>query len=150
MLHTCCDKTALVQELKPGQNFSNLFPPVHTCSHPFTPVHNCSHLTDYPRSAQWQLLIECFPCESCYFSILCAIFLKLHIFAHLIESYPTVYGLSSCVEKNIDPSGSPYYNDHVRSSDNIIFCSFEYSYSSVLHCILLKLPNFSLAKAVIL
>ena len=30
-----------------------------------------------------------------------AILLKLHIFAHLIESYPTVSGLSSCIEKKI-------------------------------------------------
>ena len=39
VLHTCSDKTALAQELKPGQNFSHLLPPVHICSHPFTPVH---------------------------------------------------------------------------------------------------------------
>ena len=89
---------------------------------------------------QWQLLVEFFPCKSCYFSILRAIFSKLHIFAHLIESYPTVHGLSSCVEKkNIVPSGSPYYSDHVRSSHNVIFCTFECSYSSVLCRILLKL-----------
>ena len=43
------------------------------------------------------------------------------------------------LHKNINPSGSPYYSDHVRSSHNVIFCTFECSYSSVLRCILLKL-----------
>ena len=149
VLHTCSDKTALVQELKPGQNFSHLFTPVHTCSHPFTPVHICSQLfTPVHTSlttlfAQWQLLVEFFPCESCYFSILPAIFLKLHIFAHLIDSYPPVHGLSSCVEKkNIDPSGSPYYSDHVHSSHNVLFCNFKCSYSSVLRRIQLNLHIF--------
>ena len=33
-----------MQELKGGQNFSHLFPPIHTCSHLFTPVHTCSYL----------------------------------------------------------------------------------------------------------
>ena len=51
-----------------------------------------------------------------------------------------MHGLSGCVEKkNIDPSGSPYYSDHVRSLHNVIFCTFECSYSSVLRRILLKL-----------
>ena len=89
----------------PVPTCSHLFTTVHTCSHQFTPVHNCSQLFTPQRLstlfAHWQLLLEVFPCESCYFSILRAIFLKLHIFAHLIESYPTVYGLSSCVEKKI-------------------------------------------------
>ena len=40
-----------------------------------------------------------YTCESCYFSILRAILLKLHIYAHLIESYSTVYGMSSCIKK---------------------------------------------------
>ena len=147
VLHTSSDL------FKPDQTFSDLFSIVHTCSHLFTPVHTCSHLFTPVQNcsnsftpqwlstlfAQWQLLVEFFPCKSCYLSILCAIFLKLHIFAHLIESYPTVHGLSSCVEKkNIDPSGSPYYSDHVRSS-HVIFCTFECSYSSVLRRILLKM-----------
>ena len=38
------------------------------------------------------------PCESCYFSILAPILLKLHILAHLIKSFPTVYGLHSCIK----------------------------------------------------
>ena len=33
----------------------------------------------------------------------------------------------------------PQYSDHVRSSRNVIFCTFEHSYSSVLRPILLKL-----------
>ena len=34
---------------------------------------------------------------------------------------------------------SPQYSDHVRPSNNVIFCTFKYSYSSVLRPILLKL-----------
>ena len=98
VLHTCSDL------FKPGKNFSHLFPPVPTCSHLFTPVHNCSHLFTTVHTsvttlfAQWQFLVEFSPRRSCYFSILCAILLKLNIFAHLIESYPMVHGLSSCIE----------------------------------------------------
>ena len=114
VLHTCSDLFKL------GQNFSHRFPPVPTCSHLFTqtcsqfftPVHNCSYLFTPVHTcshlftpqwlsmlfAQWQFLIEFSPCESCYFLILSAILLKLHIFAHLIESYPTVYNLSGCIE----------------------------------------------------
>ena len=123
---------------KPVQTFSHLFTIVHTCSHLFTPVHICSHLfkTVHPCShlftpqwlstlfAQWQFLVEFSPCESCYFSILHAILLKLHIFAHLIENYLTVSGLSSCFKKKIDPSSNPYYSDHVRPSWNVIFLHF--------------------------
>ena len=93
-VHTCSHL------FTPVHTCSHLFTPVHTSSHRFTPVHTCSHLSDYAFRAL-QFLIEFSPCESCYFSILRAILLKLHIFAHLIESYPTVYGLSSCVEKKI-------------------------------------------------
>ena len=52
--------------------------------------------------ASWQFLLEFPPCESCYFSILGPILLKLHILAHLItwiKSFPTVYGLCSCIKK---------------------------------------------------
>ena len=48
-------------------------------------------------------------------------------------------GLCFEVKNDIDPSGSPYYSDHVRLSHNVIFCTFECSYSSVLRRILLKL-----------
>ena len=99
VLHTCSDL------FKAGQNSSYLFPPLHSCSQLFTPVHTCSHLftpvhtsvTIYALHAL-QFLVEFSPCESCYFSILRVILLKLHVFAHLIESWPTVYGLSSCIE----------------------------------------------------
>ena len=43
------------------------------------------------------------------------------------------------VQLKIDPSGSPYCSDHVRSSHDVIFCTFECSSSSVLCRILLKL-----------
>ena len=56
--------------------------------------------------ASWQFLLEFSPWESCYFSILAPILLKLHILAHLINCYPTVYGLCSCIKKktNVNPS----------------------------------------------
>ena len=54
--------------------------------------------------ASWQFLVEFSPCESCYFSILARILLKLHILAHVIKSFPTVYGLCSCIrEQNSIP-----------------------------------------------
>ena len=45
-----------------------------------------------------QFLLEFSPCESCYFTILGPILLKLHILAQLIESFPTAYGLRNCIE----------------------------------------------------
>ena len=49
-------------------------------------------------------------------------------------------GLCSWVKKkNIDPSGSPYYSDHLHLSRNVNFCPFEGLYFSVLRPILLKL-----------
>ena len=81
---------------------SDLFKPVQTFSHLFTPVPTCSHLFTSQwlptLFMQWQFLIEFSPCESCYFSILRPILLKFHIFAHLIKSFPMVYGLCSCIE----------------------------------------------------
>ena len=142
ILHTCSDKTALVQEFKPGQNFSHLFPPVHTCSHLFTPVHtrshlftpvhNCSplftpvhtysHLTDNLRSLRNGSFSLNFPLRKLLFFDLTYYLFGIAFFAYLIESYPTVHGLSKCVEKKyIDPCGSPYYIDHVCSSHNVIF-----------------------------
>ena len=97
----------------------------HTCSHPFTPVHTCSHLTDYLRSSRHGSF-------SLNFSLAKAVILRSYVlsfwncifFAHLIESYTTMHGLSSCVEKKcIDPSGSPYYSDHVCLS-HVIFLHF--------------------------
>ena len=133
---TCSNRSktfhACLQLFTPFTACSHLFTAVHSCSQLFMLVHTCSHLftplhtslTIYAlrvmAASRW-----IFPCESRNFSILRAIFLKLHIFAHLIESYPTVHGLSSCVEKKyIDPSGSPYYSDHVRSSHSVIFLHF--------------------------
>ena len=81
---------------------SNLFTPVHTCSQLFTTVHNCSHLFTpqwlFTLFAEWEFLVEFSSCESCYFSILGPILLKLQIVAHLIESFKTVYGLCSCIK----------------------------------------------------
>ena len=56
-----------------------------------------------------------FPLRKLLFFDLTGYLFEIAYFAHLIESCPTVHGLSSCVEKkNIDPSCSPYYSDHVR------------------------------------
>ena len=132
------------------QTWSKLFTPVPTCSHLFTPVHTGSYLfTPQWLStlfAQWQFLVEFSPCKSCYFSILCAILLKLHLFAHLIESYPTVHSLSSCIEiKLLIPLAAHttviIYTRRAQS----FFCTFKCSYSSVLCHILLKLqdPRYS-------
>ena len=129
------------QYFTPVLTCSNLFKPFHTCSHMLTAVHTCSHLFT-PRwismiFAQWQFLVEFCPCESCYFLNLCATLLKLHIFAH--QTIQRCLAWVYVRNKNVDPSGSLYYSDHVHLSRNVIFCTFECSYSSVLRCILLKL-----------
>ena len=126
VLHTRSDL------FKPGQNFSHLLTLVHTCSYLFTPPWLS---TLFP---QWQFLVEFSPCESCYFSISHAILLKLHVFAHLIESYPTVSGLSSCIEKMSIPQAA-HTTVTMYARRTIIFRIFECSYSSVLRPILLKL-----------
>ena len=41
--------------------------------------------------------------------------------------------------KNVNPSTSPYYSDHVCSLRDVLFCTFECCYPSVLRPILLKL-----------
>ena len=88
---------------------------------------------------QWQFLVEFFPRESCYFSILRAILLKLHIFAHLIESYRTVHGLSSCIKKmSIPPAAHTTMTMYARRKVSF-FCIFECSHSSLFRPTLLKL-----------
>ena len=90
--------------------------------------------------SQWQFLVEFSPCESCYFLILLAILLKLHIFAHLIESYPMVHGLSSCIEIIMSIPLAAHTTVTVYACCKMsIFCPFEGSYSSVLGRILLIL-----------
>ena len=121
---------------KPGQNFPHPFPPVHTCSLLFTPVH-----TSVIIYALHPMGVSCWisPCESCYFSILCPILLKLQIFAHLIESFPAVYGLCSCIEiKIVDPSRSPCFK--IVNGKR-----FEQRNFSVLRPVLLKNAYFSSA-----
>ena len=85
----------LITNVHTCQTFSHLFTPVHNCSHLFTPVHTSVNML----FAQWQFLVEFSPCESHYFAILRSFSLRLHILVGLIESYPTVFGLSSCNEK---------------------------------------------------
>ena len=38
------------------------------------------------------------PIEGSHSSVLCRILLKVHILTRLIESFPTLYGLRSCIE----------------------------------------------------
>ena len=119
---------------------SNLVKTFHTCSYLFPPVHTCSHLSCYSLFVQWQIFIELSPCESCYFSILRPILLKLHIFAHLIESYSTVSDLSSCIENKISfPQAAHTTVTMYARRAMACFCPFEGSHSSVLRPILLKL-----------
>ena len=121
VLHTCSDL------FKPVHNCSQLFTLVNTCSHLFTLVHTCSYLfTPQWLStlfAEWQFLIEFSPCKSCYFSILRPILLKLQNFAHLIESFPIVYGLCSCikVKMSIPPAPHTYRSLMEKGSSAVIF-----------------------------
>ena len=117
-----------------AQSSKNFLSFLHTCSHLFTALHTLSTLF-----SQWQFLVEFSPCESCSFSILRAILLKLHIFAHLIKSYSTVSGLCSCIEKIHRSLWQPILQWPCTLSRNVIFCTFKGSYSSVLRSILLKL-----------
>ena len=154
VLHTCSDKTALVQELKLGQNLSHLIPLVHTCylftpdhtcspqftlvhthSHLFTPVHTCSHLSTPQRPAmlfaQWEILVECFPWESCFFRN-CIILLTSSRAIQRCTAWVAV------ARKTLIPLVA-----HTRVTmyvcGTMSFCNFECSYSSVLRCILRKL-----------
>ena len=88
----------------PVPTCSHQFTPVHICSHLFTPVHTCSHLSDYLRCSRngsfslniplaKAVIFQSYVQDPRYPSdVWCAILSKLHIFAHLIESYPTVHG----------------------------------------------------------
>ena len=116
------------------QTFSHLFTPVHTFSHLFTPQWLSTLFV------QWQFVVEFSTCKSCYFSILRAILLKLHIFAHLIESYPTVHGLSSYIEIIMSiPLAAHTTVTMYACRKTSFFGPFEGSHSSVLLCMLLKL-----------
>ena len=118
------------------QTWSKLFTTGPTCSHLFTTVYT----PETTLFAQLQFLVEFSPWESCYFSILRAILLKLHIFAHLIESYRTVYGLSSCIEiiMSIPLAAHTTVTMYARYKMSF-FCTFEGFYFSFLRPILLKL-----------
>ena len=135
-----------MQELKPGQNFSHFFPPVHTRSHRFTTVHTCSHLFPPVHTSLTIYTLRAMAASRWIFSLrkllffdLTRYFLKLHIFAHLIKSYPTVHGLSSCVEKKISIPLVAHTTVTMYARRTVIFSTFECSYSSVLRRILLKL-----------
>ena len=69
---------------------------VQRCQNSMTkPVRTCPQYSDHVRC-----LRNAFFCtfECSYFSVLRPILLKLHTLTHLIESFPTVYGLWSCIE----------------------------------------------------
>ena len=64
----------------------------------------------------------------------------MHIFAHLIKSYPTVHGLSSCIEIKLSiPLAAHTTVTMYARREMSFFCTFEGFYSSVLRPILLKL-----------
>ena len=73
--------------------------------------------------------------ECSYSSVLHPILLKLHILTRLIESFPKVYGLWSCIEKNVDPSRSPCLKIVDRKS-------YERRNFLVLRPVLLKIAYF--------
>ena len=121
-----------------------LFTPVHTCSHLFTPVHTGSHrFTPVHTSvttlfAQWQFRWM-FPLQKLLFLDLTCYLVEIAYFAHLIESYLTVYGLSSCIEKEYHSLKQPILQWPCTLVAKCHFCTFESSYSSVLCRILVKL-----------
>ena len=64
-------------------------------AHLFGLVQTCPHYSDHVRSSR-NVLFCTFECS--YSSVLHPILLKLHILTHLIETFPTLYGLWSCIE----------------------------------------------------
>ena len=85
---------------------------LHTCSDFSEPIWTGPRYSDHVRSSCSNFLhlrkllffgIMSYPGEIAYFnlpysSVLRPIQLKLHILTRLIESFPTVYGLWSCIE----------------------------------------------------
>ena len=140
----------------PVHTCSHMFTPVHTCSHLFTLVHTCSHLFTPQWLSTFQNLpgpvrtcpqysdaIRClrhaFFCtfECSYSSVLRPVLLKLHILTHLIESFPTVYGMWSCIEIEMSiPLGAHALKALNRKS-------FEHGNFLVLHPALLKIAHFN-------
>ena len=105
----------------------------------FTPIHTCSHLSDYLRSWRNGSFSLNFPLRKLLFFYLTCSLVEIACFCSPNRELSNGVWLEQLYRKNINPSGSPYYSDHVRSSGNVIFCTFECSYSSVLCRILLKL-----------
>ena len=68
---------------------------LHTCSNLSKPVQTYSQYSDHVCSSR-NVVFCTFEC--CYSSVLRPILVKLHILTSLIESFPMVYGLWSCIE----------------------------------------------------
>ena len=108
VLHTCSELFKLSKLLHTVHTCSQLFRTVDTCSHLFKaahkPFHTCPHLfttvhtSETTLFVQLQFLGEFSPWESCYLSILDLCWVKLHILAGLIDSFPTEFGMCSCNE----------------------------------------------------
>ena len=100
------------------------------------PVQTCLQYSDGVRCLRnaFFCIFEC----SCS-SVLHRILLKLHILTHLIESYPTMHSLSSCIEIIMSVPLAAHTTLTMYACRKMSFCHFKGSHSSVLHCILLKL-----------
>ena len=87
------------------------------------PVRTCPLYSDYVRS----LRNTCFCTFECpYSSVLRPILLKLHTLTRLIESFPTVYGLWSCIEIEMSiPLGAHAKRPLIeRASSTVTFSSY--------------------------
>ena len=134
-----------MQELKPGQNFSHLFPPVHTCSHPFTPAHTFSHLLTPVRTSVTIYALRTMAASPWIFPLRKLLFFELTCYLFEIAYFCSPkWELSNgawleklCRKKAIPLVAHTTVTMYVRRT--VIFCTFECSYSSVLRRILLKL-----------
>ena len=109
---------------------------VQRCRNSITkPVRTCPQYSDHVRS-----LRNAFFCtfECSYSSALRSILLKLHTLTRLIESFPTVCGLWSCIEIEMS---IPLY----RSLETVDRKSFEHRNFLVLRPVRLKIAYFKSA-----
>ena len=90
-----------------------------SASHLFWLVRTCPQYSDYVRLSR--NVIFC-TFESCYSSVLHPILVKLHILTRLIESFPTVWGLSSCFEVKLSiPLRAMLKDRPKKASSAVIF-----------------------------
>ena len=73
------------------------FTPVLTCPNLSKPARTCPQYSDHVRSSRSHFCTF----KGSYSSVLRPILLKLHTLTHLVDSFPMVYGVWSCVEINV-------------------------------------------------